>query len=275
MNYTGTVEAYASTKNTIATTMAKNKLRQLSWSSIDLFLQCHRCFYNSVLFGIKRPGPNAESFKLSKTVEERLKKEFDMFRGLNPHPIMDNNKIDAMPLDHPLVTVWRNSNYGKDGIRFYDSDLNLTLFGAIDDIWVNPAGELIIVEYKTTSTAPGEIIQKNPWYENFKRQISFYAWLFKMNGYPVNETGYFIYCNGLQTGPSSLPSDNLLAFEITPSSCLIDDSWIEQTIQGAVDCLKQAEAPEATRNCKFCAFAVKVSHTKIYTSATRLFSVPA
>ena len=270
MNYTDNVEVYASTKNIIAITMVKNELRQLSWSNVDLFLQCHRCFYNNVLFGIKRPGPDAESFKLSKTVEEQLKKEFDIVRGLRRHKIMIDNKIDAMPLDHPLLTIWRNSNYGKDGIRFYDNNLNITLFGAIDDMWINPAGELIIVEYKTTSTMPSAIIQQNPWYENFRRQLSFYAWLFKMNGYPVSGRGYFIYCNGLQAETSS--TNNLLAFEITPSSCLIDDSWIEQTIKKAIDCLNQTEAPKKTIICKFCDFALKASPSKVYPVA-EIFSV--
>jgi CRISPR/Cas system-associated exonuclease Cas4 (RecB family) len=270
MKYIQNIEAYASTKNTIAISMVKNELRQLSWNNIDLFLQCHRCFYNNVIFGIKRPGPDPESFKLSKTVEKQLKKEFDIVRGLKRHKIMIDNKIDAMPLDHPLLNIWRNSNYGKDGIRFYDHNLNITLFGAIDDIWVNPTGELIIVEYKTTSTMPGTIIQNNPWYESFKRQVSFYAWLFKKNEYPVSDIGYFIYCNGLQTKTSSI--NNLLAFEITPSSCLIDDSWIEQTITKAVDCLKQAEAPQKAIICKFCDFALKASISKSY-PITNMFSV--
>lgn len=273
MNYTENVEAYTSTKNTIATSVIKNNCPQISWSNIDLFLQCHRCFYNNVLFRIKRPGPDQESFKLSKTIERQLTKEFDICRGLKPHQIMIDNKINAMPLDHPLINIWRNSNYGKDGIRFYNRDLNLTLFGAIDDIWVNTAGELIIVEYKTTSTMPGEIIQKNPWYESFKRQISFYAWLFKKNGYPVSNTGYFIYCNGLQAQTTAISINNLLAFEITPSPYLIDDSWIEQTIKKAMNCLQQDDAPKGSNNCKFCNFTLKSLSSKI-DPATDILSMP-
>lgn len=236
--------------------LSKNKHYQLSFSSIDLFLQCTRCFYNHLRLGIKRPGPDAESFKLPKIVEERIRKEFDLFRGWKPHPtIMADHQIDAIPLDHKLLSVWRNSNYGKGGIRFYDIKLNLTLLGVVDDIWESLEGELIICEYKTTSTFPGEAIQKNWWYESFKRQVSFYAWLFKMNGYKVYHIGYFVYCNGLKDGTTFLPFDKRLEFEVTPSAYTIDDSWIESTLSAIKECLVSEIIPEPLISCKYCKYA--------------------
>ncbi|MFA5074798.1 MAG: PD-(D/E)XK nuclease family protein [Candidatus Babeliales bacterium] len=193
----------------------------------------------------------------------------NFFRGWKPHPtIMAKNKIEAIPFENACVTKWKESNYGKGGIRYHDKNLALTFCGAIDDVWINEDDALIIVEYKTTSTSLGETIEKNPWYKNFKRQISFYAWLFKMNGYKVHNNGYFVYCNGHKESKSFLSFNNCLEFEVTCSPCTIDYSDVEEIIKHASDCLKHPNAPKSSINCMFCKYHEKLQNSNYHNNLT-------
>ena len=36
------------------------------------------------------------------------------------------------------------------------------------------------------------------WQDGYKKQIEFYQWLLRGNGFKVSDTGYFVYCNGLK-----------------------------------------------------------------------------
>lgn len=232
---------------------AKPKYYELSWSKVSLFLQCQRCFYNDLRLRIKRPVPDAEAFKLSKAVDELLKKEFDHYRAYQkPHPLMVQNKIDALPLAHENLPRWKDPLYkdGQGGIRFFNAELNLTAYGGIDDLWINSRNELIIVEYKTTSTdQPVVLLDKNRWHTEYKHQVSFYAWLFKKNHYQIHETGYFVFCNGLKDRSAF---NQRLEFDMTLLPYLIDDSWVESTLDNAFNCLNLTYPPEPAADCKFC-----------------------
>ncbi|MEO0087951.1 MAG: hypothetical protein ABIK90_07745 [candidate division WOR-3 bacterium] len=66
---------------------------------------------------------------------------------------MKNYSIKAVPFDHPQLNNWRNSFVGK---QYFHQETNLLVFGAVDGIWINPVGEIHIVDYKSTSNQ-GEI----------------------------------------------------------------------------------------------------------------------
>ena len=233
---------------------SRNRYYELSWSKVNLFLQCPRCFYNDLKLRIKRPTPDPESFKLSKAVDELLKKEFDLYRKhQKPHPIIVENKLDAIPLAHENLERWKDPLY-KDGqgggIRFFNREMNFVAYGGIDDLWINAHNELIIVEYKSTCTdQPVGLHDRNRWHTEYKHQISFYAWLFKKNDYHVHQTGYFIFCNGLKDRSAF---NQRLEFELTLLPYMIDDSWVEGTLDKALKCLNQIDAPEPAADCKFC-----------------------
>ena len=65
-----------------------------------------------------------------------------------PHPIFIENNIDAVPFNHPSVDDWRNN---RRGINYTDSINEFYFYGAVDDVWVKPNGELIISDVKATS----------------------------------------------------------------------------------------------------------------------------
>ncbi|MFH0878043.1 MAG: hypothetical protein V1863_07485, partial [Candidatus Omnitrophota bacterium] len=119
--------------------MANNKPIQLSPNSLNLFLECPCCFWLDKRQGVKRPPPYP--YALNSAVDVLLKGEFDKYRSKGePHPLLIAHNIPAKLFpNQDLLDQWR-SNFS--GIRFYDKDLDATLFGAVDDILQFPDGKL-------------------------------------------------------------------------------------------------------------------------------------
>ncbi|MDH5512470.1 MAG: PD-(D/E)XK nuclease family protein, partial [Gammaproteobacteria bacterium] len=120
---------------------------KLSRSKLENFLNCPRCFYVDRRLGIGQPsGP---PFNLNSAVDHLLKKEFDRYRSLGkPHPLMQEHGIDAVPYADVRLTEWREN---FKGVTHFHAATNLTISGAVDDLWINPKGAISVVDYKATS----------------------------------------------------------------------------------------------------------------------------
>ena len=157
---------------------------KLSRSKIDLFINCPRCFYIDRRLGTGLPP--GFPFNLNSAVDHLLKKEFDLYRSKQePHPVMTEYNIDAIPYQHSDLDDWREN---FKGVQFHHTNTNFILTGAVDDIWVNPEGELIVVDYKSTSKE-GEVTLDADWQQGYKRQMEFYQWLLRQSGFKVSDTG--------------------------------------------------------------------------------------
>lgn len=172
---------------------SSNQPFRLSRSKIDLFINCPRCFWLDVKNGVKRPsGP---AFTLNSAVDHLLKLEFDIHRSKNEqHPLQIEYGIDARPVHHENLNVWRH-NY--TGIQYHHEPTDFLITGAIDDLWINSNNEYIVVDYKATSkNAVVDHLEDTPWHNAYRRQMEIYQWLLRQNGFKVSDTGYFVYCNG-------------------------------------------------------------------------------
>ncbi len=227
---------------------------KLSRSKVDLFLNCPRCFYLDRKLGIGRPP--GFPFNLNSAVDHLLKKEFDIYRAEeNSHPLMENYEIDAVPFQHEEMDNWRNN---FKGVQYHHDLTNFLVFGAIDDIWVNKNGELIVVDYKATSK-DGEITLDAEWQIGYKRQMEIYQWLLRKNGFKVSETGYFVYANGIKDKEAF---DAKLEFDVKIIPYKGDDSWVEDTLVKAHECLTDDKIPEAGKDCDFCAYCNVINKIK-------------
>ncbi|MFH1246670.1 MAG: PD-(D/E)XK nuclease family protein [Candidatus Liptonbacteria bacterium] len=226
---------------------AQKEPYRLSRSKIDMYLECPRCFYMDQRLGVGRvPG---FPFSLNSAVDKLLKKEFDAHRAKgSPHPLMKAYGLDAVPYKHEKLEEWRDSL--RRGIAFHHEPSNFFVRGGIDDVWVSPEGELIIVDYKATSK-DGEVSLDAEWQDGYKRQMEVYQWLFKQNGFSVSPTGYFVYCNG-NTDREAF--DARLEFEIKLIPYTGDDSWIPNALMGARACLMADEIPAAAEDCDHCKY---------------------
>jgi CRISPR/Cas system-associated exonuclease Cas4 (RecB family) len=219
---------------------------KISRSKIDLFLECPRCFYFDIRLGIKRPS--MPGFTLNIAVDALLKKEFDLLRKKGQiHEIMRQYKIDAVPFDHPEIDSWRSNFTGK---QYLHEGTNLLIFGAVDDIWVNSKKELIVVDYKATSTTK-EISLDDKWKQNYKRQIEVYQWIYRKSGFKVADTGYIVYANAGKNRPRF---DGKLEFKLTLHPHKGDDSWVEPAVFAIKQTLDSDSIPPAGEECEYCQY---------------------
>ncbi len=218
-----------------------------SRSKIDLFLNCQLCFYLDCRLGVGRPP--GFPFALNSAVDALLKKEFDTHRAKNrPHPLMHAYGLkNVIPYAHENLDLWR-SNF--KGITHIHQPTNLLVTGAIDDVWINNDGELIIVDYKSTSKEEKVTLDKE-WQIGYKRQMEVYQWLFRQNGFKVNSTGFFVYCNGKT---DRVAFDGKLEFDIDLIPYTGDDSWVPTALAGIKECLMKDELPSASDKCDYCAY---------------------
>lgn len=221
---------------------------KLSRSKLDLFLNCPRCFYLDRRRGVGRPsGP---PFNLNIHVDTLLKKEFDMHRAkAQAHPLMKEYGIDAIPFAHEKMDEWREN---FKGVRYLHEPTNLLITGAVDDIWVNPEGDLHVVDYKATANKEKPVTALDQdWHIGYKRQMEIYQWLLRHNGHRVSDMGYFVYC----TGRSDCEAfDGKLEFEVVVIPYTGKDDWVEDCIAGAHACLVGDEIPQTGEFCEYCAY---------------------
>lgn len=220
---------------------------KLSRSKIDLFTECPRCFYIDNKLGVSRPrGP---AFTLNIAVDALLKKEFDTHRAKGTaHPLMQAYGVDAVPFRHENFEKWRENFVG---IQYRHKPTGFLITGAVDDVWVNPKGELMVVDYKATSKEGKiESLSDSGWDEQYKRQMEIYQWLLRQNGFSVSDTGYFVYVNGKKDAKAF---DAKLQFEITLIPHRGKDDWIEGLLALIKKCL-DGELPQPAPECEFCAY---------------------
>ncbi|HSX33928.1 MAG TPA: PD-(D/E)XK nuclease family protein [Candidatus Saccharimonadales bacterium] len=224
---------------------------KVSRSKIELFKQCPRCFWLDVRLKIKRPeGP---PFNINKTIDELFKKEFDVYRAkAEPHPIMVEYSLAAVPFAHEQLDKWRETFVG---VQHLHAPTNLLVFGGIDDLWVTPDGQVIVVDYKATSKDK-EVSIDSDWQISYKRQVEVYQWLLRQNGLVVSDTAYFVYANGR----SDLDGfNNRVEFRTKLIPYTGSDVWIEPTILAMKQCM-DGDMPEIGDSimggeCEFCAYA--------------------
>ena len=225
---------------------------KVSRSKIDLFSECPRCAYLDMRLGVKRPSMPA--FTLNNAVDELLKREFDIHRAkASTHPLLKKYGLDAVPFNDPRMEEWRDAL--RRGISYLHEPTNLLIRGGIDDVWVNPAGELIIVDYKATSKKIGPSTEDDL-YDSYKRQLEIYQWLFRRNGFIVSPTVYFVYVNGKSDAKAF---DGKLEFDIELIPYTGSDAWVEPAVYDLKKMLTSDEIPEIGKAfgggpCEYCTY---------------------
>lgn len=226
-------------------------------------MQCPRCFWLDVRLKITRPS--SPPFNINKTIDELFKKEFDKYRAeKKPHPLMTEFSVEAIPFEHEQLDAWRDTFVG---IIVQHEPTNLHVFGGVDDIWTNDAGELIVVDYKATSKDK-EVGIDAEWQIAYKRQLEVYQWLLRQNGFTVSDTGYFVYTNG-RMDLDSFNDRVEFRTKIIPYTGSTD--WVEPTLKKMKKCM-DGDMPAVGKSamggpCEFCEYAK--SRTKLTLEAVQ------
>lgn len=238
-----------------------SKTWDLSRSKLELFLSCSQCFYDQYVHGIARPP--SFPLNLNNSVDLMLKNEFDAFRSSKkPHTLImkmlkEKFGIRAIPYNHPKLNEWRNS---YEGVSYVDKELNLRIFAAIDDLWVNQdeleadfgTPEVYVVDYKSTYSNYEISSLDKPWHSTYKRQLEFYSWVLRKNGLKVSESAFILYINADPLS-SSIKKGVQVKATLIEHKC--DLSWVEKEIQNAHNILTGKVSPISSSNCAYCHYA--------------------
>ena len=252
---------------------------ELSRGRLEGFLKCEACFWLDRVRGAK--FPSIPGFLLNTNTDTLLKKDFDQFRGTDPHPIMVSSGLSHLrPFDHEDIHKWESSlHFGSSPNHFntIHEQTNILFGGGLDDVWENTeTGELHIVDYKSTAQmsktpapldktfiAPPEDPKKVDYKASYRRQMEMYQWILRRKGFSVSDTGYFLYVDGQHVNESGMidPDDSSQAwmkFKTAIIPYVGDDSWVEGALNEAKFVLKKETCPEHAEGCEFGRFIEQV-----------------
>src|SRR3990167_4963651 len=135
-----------------------SKPLKISRANLQLMHECPRCFWLYKHKDIRRP--QGYPYTLSIAVDQLLKAEFDQYREKGEmHPVLlkHGGLVGArLYPDQEQLQKWRNN---FEGLKYHDEGLDVTLFGAVDDMLEFSDGSLAVIDYKS-STAPKSVASR-------------------------------------------------------------------------------------------------------------------
>lgn len=213
------------------------KIIRLSPSSLNLFLECPRCFWLQMNENIHRPRGIFPS--LPGGMDLVIKDYFDKYREKDELPPELQGKIEGKLLhDHVLLNKWRN---WRTGLEYTDETLGVTLFGALDDC-LQIGNKFVPLDYKTRGSAPKEG-DSQKYYGN---QLDCYSLMLEENGHPVGQIGYLVYYY-----PEHVEENGTVIFNVKPVELTIDPNRARQTLKNAIKLLSGPIPPHHTE-CEYC-----------------------
>jgi len=216
-----------------------NKNIRLSPSTLNLFLECPRCFWLHINKRIQRPRGIFPS--LPGGMDLVIKDYFDKYRvdGKLPPEIDGDVKGKLIP-DLNLLNKWRD---WRTGLSYYDKELDVTLFGALDDC-LQDNKTYIPLDYKTRGFPPRDG-DSEKYYGN---QLSSYALMLRENGYPVKDSGYLVYYY-----PREVKAKGRVDFYVKVVKINADPEKAKKTLSNAMKLLN-GPIPPHNPNCEHCAW---------------------
>jgi RecB family exonuclease len=166
------------------------------------------------------------------------------------HPAVAQLGYNFVPYRDDRIDDWQNS---RKGVTYLDSDTNLILYGAIDDLWVDPeAGTLHVVDYKTTSKdLPITALSDAEYHDAYRRQLEVYSFLLSKNGLGIAPTAYWFYA----TARKNAEEFNMaLQFDPTLIEHACTTGWIEPALAAMKAALEASELPPASASCDLCSY---------------------
>lgn len=232
----------------------------VSQSSVKKYYDCPRCFWLFFLEGwdhVSTPG-----YPINIGIDGMAKAEFDTIRKLDlRHRLMADKNWRAS--NHADIDDWRNP---FSGVRALFAKGNIELYGAVDDVWVQPNGKLVVVDFKATcsrSLKPTAewLFETRPY---ITRQLAIYKAILKEMGEDVAQNAIIVYYNGESRRASF---DGVMNFDshvikVNPASGDMthpdrgteraNNAWVKKIVQEMWNCLNIPAPPAAASDCQFC-----------------------
>ncbi len=213
---------------------------KLSPTSINLMLECPKCFWLKLVKGIGRPETIFPS--LPGGMDRILKKHFDKFmeKGELPPEIREYGLGNGYSLfaDKAQLEIWRNN---REGIKYKDKTSGILLRGAVDNL-LEKEKKLIVLDYKTRGYPT-----KEDTHEYYQAQMDIYNFLLRKNGYDTADYSYLLFYF-----PKEVSETGEVIFDTELKKIETSAKKGGEIFKKAIEILQLEEAPEPAENCKFC-----------------------
>lgn len=213
---------------------------KLSPSGIGYLSECPKCLWLFANEGVTRPRGIFPS--LPDGMDNAFKKYFDEYRSKNELPPEIQGKIQGVKLfnDMSRLQIWRESNYGRGGLKAEFPEIDILLSGAIDELLVDDEGKHVVFDFKTRGYAT-----KEDTHEHYRTQLDLYSLLFLKNNLPPADYGFllFFWPESYQKGSASFTTD-LIRLDLVPERGYQILKKVSEIVKGA--------KPQASAHCEFC-----------------------
>jgi len=215
---------------------------KLSPSTLNIFLECPRCFWLDKIKGIKRPRGIFPS--LPGGMDAVIKKYFDGFRLNGSMPPEVQSKVPGK-LFSDITTLEKWRNWRRSDLRYEDKSSNATLIGALDDCLVEN-GCYIPLDYKTR----GSQLKDDPrkYYQN---QLDCYCLMLESCGFRTKGLAYLLYY-----WPQEVRQDSIVKFHVEPIRIETNIESAKRVVQDAARLLS-GPMPKPGTSCEYCNLVAK------------------
>ena len=217
---------------------------KVSPTSLNLMLECPRCFWLQVVKNIKRPEGKFPS--LPRGMDKILKEHFDRFMEKQElPPELKESECNGLKLfdNKEKLKTWRNN---LKGIEYEES--NILLHGAIDNILVK-GKKLIVLDYKTRGYPLKEDTHKH-----YQTQMDLYNFLLRKNNYETEDYSFLLFYY-----PNHVAETGEIIFDTKLIKIKTNSKNGEKVFKEAIKVLEMEEPPQPNKECEFCFWAKGVS----------------
>lgn len=208
---------------------------KLSRSKLETFRHCPRCFWLEM--NGKAP-PIDMAMGIYNILDTIQKNYYDKHRKDGLPPLL-KGKIPFRLADFNLVEKLRK------GISFKDEKLNATLWGKLDDCFIDNKERLVVMDNKTSSGGP-----KEEYEDSYQFQLDTYAYLLVKNSFDIHPDGYLIYF--IPDKESHI--DKGIMFDAEAKKFKLDHGRIYDVFKKAVATARKEEPPAQHKECEMCAW---------------------
>ena len=173
-----------------------------------------------------------------------LKEHFDEHRKNRTKPEELHNKFKGhLFRDLNKLNDWRNN---RKGLRFTDKASQITLMGALDDLWVTDKGLYAPLDFKTR----GFPLKENT-HEYYQDQMDIYSFLLEKNGLKPAGFAILIFYH-----PRAVDKNCNVDFQPDPVKIRTKVNDGKRLFMDAVKCLMRKKEPRASKDCPFCGWNI-------------------
>ena len=202
---------------------------KLSPTSLNLFLDCPRCFWLYVNKGIRRPSIPVAT--ITTGLDRVIKEYFNLYRAKGILPPLLENKLPGKLI----------SNLPKKGwLEFMDNKIEVTLGGYLDECLDLGNNFYAALDHKTRGSKPENIHKAHQF------QMDVYTFLLEQHGFHTKRLAYLVYYI-----PKAVTSSQAIEFEVAPSEIKTQPEQAKKVFYDAVFMLKKP-IPLPHQDCAFC-----------------------